>query len=196
MTDCLLCKEVCPECGGPVGAKAGSLDWVLCSMCHATFNHEHATVHLLADRPDLIEAVAMIRFREWGHPPEETDPQWWIEITRKEAGRTGLPLTWVAVDVDGDAVGAVGLGEFDIEERRDRSPWVLGMVVEPDHRSMGIGAMLMAKLEATVAELGYDRCWVATGQARAFYERIGWEWTETVEREVWGPHHVLTKGVR
>jgi len=38
---CQLCEGVCPECGGPVGEKAGSLDWVLCSMCHATFLHTH-----------------------------------------------------------------------------------------------------------------------------------------------------------
>ena len=57
-----------------------------------------------------------------------------------EAGQRGLPVTWVAVGVGGEAAGAVGLGEFDIAERRDRSPWVLGMVVrsavEPGQNSV------------------------------------------------------------
>ena len=38
---CPLCRGVCPECGGHVGEAAGSLKWVLCSMCHATFRHTH-----------------------------------------------------------------------------------------------------------------------------------------------------------
>ena len=42
-------------------------------------------------------------------------------------------MTCVASDQSG-ALGAVGLGQFDIEERRDRSPWVLGMIVRPDRR--------------------------------------------------------------
>jgi hypothetical protein len=42
-------------------------------------------------------------------------------------------MTWVASDQSG-ALGAVGLGLFDIEERRDRSPWLLGMIVRPDRR--------------------------------------------------------------
>ena len=36
----------------------------------------------------------------------------------------------VASDQSG-ALGAVGLGPFDIEERRDRSPSLLGMIVRP-----------------------------------------------------------------
>jgi len=39
-------------------------------------------------------------------------------------------MTWVASDQSG-ALGAVGLGQFDIEERRDRSPSLLGMIVRP-----------------------------------------------------------------
>jgi hypothetical protein len=34
----------------------------------------------VADRPDLIEPVAHIRWRECGHAPE--DPTCWVEMTR------------------------------------------------------------------------------------------------------------------
>ena len=51
--------------------------------------------------------------------------------TVREAGRIGrpLPIAWVANDQSG-GLGAVGLGRFDIEERRDRPPWLLGMIVQ------------------------------------------------------------------
>ena len=98
-----------------------------------------ATVGLLADYPHLVADVGLMRWREWGRPPEPTDPDFWVSVTGEEAGRISLPVSWVAVDADGRAVGAVGLGKFDIEERRDRSPWVLGMIVHPDARGRGIG---------------------------------------------------------
>jgi len=82
------------------------------------------SVSLLADLPELIEAVGILRWREWGHPPEPEDPALWIEVTRQEAGGEGLPFTLVAVDAAGEAVGVVGLGEFDQEGLREHSPWV------------------------------------------------------------------------
>ncbi len=86
-------------------------------------------VQLLADNTDLIATIGDLRWREWGHAPDPEDLDWWVNVTAGEAGRDCLPITWVAIDARGGALGAVGLGAFDITERRDRSPWVLGMIV-------------------------------------------------------------------
>jgi hypothetical protein len=80
------------------------------------------SVELLADHLHLVSAMGEMRWREWGHPPEPEALDWWVDITAPEAGRGGLPITWVAIDAPGKVIGAVGLNEFDIEERRDRSP--------------------------------------------------------------------------
>jgi GNAT superfamily N-acetyltransferase len=151
-----------------------------------------AGVHLLADRADLIEAVTDLRWLEWGHPPEPIDRDWWRAATVREAGSSGLPMTWVASDQSG-ALGAVGLGRFDIEERRDRSPWLLGMIVRPDRRGSGIGRLLLTHLEDWAYRHGYQELWVATGGAAVgFYERCGWRICETVARD-FEPATVLTK---
>lgn len=89
---------------------------------------------LLADRPQLVRAVGDMRWREGGDEPGHEELSLWVDVTARAAGRQGLPVTWVAVDEAGEAAGAVGLGEFDVAERRDRSPWVLGMVVRPASR--------------------------------------------------------------
>ena len=151
-------------------------------------------IHLLADVPELIRGVGELRHREWGRPPERTDVEWWIEMAERETGRTGVPVTFVATDdaddtdgndtgsvtgsVIGSVIGAVGLGEFDIPERRDRSPWILGMVVDPAHRGAGLATALLdhVHIHATIA--GYDEIWVATEDAAAFYERCGYETAE------------------
>jgi GNAT superfamily N-acetyltransferase len=150
-------------------------------------------VELLADRPDLIEAVTDLRWREWGHEPEPTDRDWWRAATIREAGRDTLPLTWVASDASG-ALGAVGLGEFDIEELHDRSPWVLGLIVRPDRRRGGMGRVLLSQLERWAGEKGYGEVWVATGDpAVDFYRRCGWTVREIVPRSGGLSMNVLSK---
>jgi GNAT superfamily N-acetyltransferase len=65
-------------------------------------------------------------------------------------------MTWVASDQSG-AFSAVGLGQFDIEERHDRSPWVLGMIFRRDPRGAGIGRLLLAHLETWAYRQGYEQ---------------------------------------
>jgi GNAT superfamily N-acetyltransferase len=135
-------------------------------------------VHLLADRPELIEPVALMRWREWGHAPAPEDPDFWRRTTAREAGRDALPVTYVAVDESGQAMGAVGLDVYDIEERQENSPWIAGMIVDPGRRGLGIGSSLMTKVEAWALDHGFAEAWVATERARRFYERCGWHWLE------------------
>lgn len=151
------------------------------------------SVALLADRIQLVSAVAEIRWREWGHPPEPEALSWWVDAARREAGREELPVTFVATDMAGEVAGAVGLGQFDIQERRDRSPWLLGMIVRHDCRGMGVGRLLLTQVEAWAARRAYGRIWVATGRAVDFYRACGWQVTETLQRASAGPATVLTK---
>jgi len=140
-------------------------------------------IALLADHPDLIPAVAEIRWREWGGVPERAELDWWVDVTAREAGREGLPVTLVAIEPSAEAAGAVGLGRFDPEERRDRSPWVLGMIVRPGRRGTGVGRLLLESLSRWAAEHGYQRLWVATGDpAVSFYRSWGWTMAETFDR--------------
>jgi GNAT superfamily N-acetyltransferase len=152
------------------------------------------SVLLLADRPDLIEAVGDMRWREWRRHSGRGQRAWWVDITRQESGRDALPVTFVAVDTLGEAVGAVGLGEFDLEERRDRSPWVLGMIVRADRRGTGVGRALLARLQSFAAERGDARLWVATGDpAVAFYQRCGWRIEERLRQESGSETTVLSR---
>ena len=154
------------------------------------------TVALLADHPQLITAVGEMRWREWGKPPEPIERAWWVEVTGREAGREALPVTWVAIDAQGQALGAVGLGQFDIAERRDRSPWVLGMIVDPAWRSRGLGAQLMDALQAWAGAQGYAQAWVATsGRAVRFYQQCGWVHAETIDRPGGDAQTVLTRSL-
>jgi predicted N-acetyltransferase YhbS len=132
-------------------------------------------VQLLADLPHLIEPIGRMRFAEWGGD----DVAEWISITRDEAGREDLPVTWVAVDDSGVALGAVALGPSDVPGRPELTPCVWGMVVSPSHRGRGIGRLLLQRLERFAAARGYPAVSVLTGPpAVGYYERCGWRRTE------------------
>lgn len=136
---------------------------------------------LLADVPELAGPVGLMRWKEWAEPPGPTDPEWWIEATRREAGREGLPVTLVTQDIQGHVTGAVGLNEFDLPELHDRSPWIIGMIVAPDHRGRGLGRVLVEGIEAIAISQCHKMLWVATERAAGFYQRCGFVSVETLQ---------------
>ena len=149
----------------------------------ATSYNQAVSIKVLADQPHLVPPVGEIRWKEWGHPPEPEDLDWWIDITRREAGRDTLPITWVAISSLGQALGAVGLATFDLIERQDLSPSVVGMIVAPACRNSGIGGQLLTALGTWAQNCGYAHIWVATGgRAVAFYKKYGYRFAEYVER--------------
>jgi GNAT superfamily N-acetyltransferase len=134
-----------------------------------------------------------MRWLEWGHPPEPEDPAWWLATTVREAGRDELPVTWVAHDEAGQVVGAAGLDLFDLDERRETSPWVTGMIVRRDRRRTGVGRLLLGHLEQWAAEHGTTVAWVGTDLAEGFYRRCGWTVVETFTADNGQEINVLTK---
>ncbi len=108
-------------------------------------------------------------------------------------------MTLVAIDAAGDAAGVVGLGRIDDElsatERGGRTPWILGLVVHPESRKLGVGRRLLEKLQDIAASLGHPQTWVATGdEAAGFYQRCGWVAVEHLRLESTGiPTTILTR---
>ncbi|HEX8345261.1 MAG TPA: GNAT family N-acetyltransferase [Actinoplanes sp.] len=151
-------------------------------------------VRLLADVPELIEPVGRMRWAEWGGGD---DVDAWISTTRREAGRDDLPVTWVAVDDTGAALGAVALGPSDVAGRPELVPCIWGMVVRADVRGSGVGALLLRRLERFAVDRGDPVVWVATGPpAVGFYERCGWRRVEELagatllRKQISSPHPV------
>ncbi len=147
---------------------------------------------LLADQPELVAEVGVLRWRASG---SGGTPGPWIEATARDAGREGLPLTLVAMDLEGQAIGAVTLGPADetvAELCPGVAPWVVRMVVRQDERRCGIGRLMVLALEDLAREYGHDRLWVApTGEEAAFYRECGWREEPSYD----GPVTVLAKHV-
>jgi GNAT superfamily N-acetyltransferase len=136
-----------------------------------------ATITLLADRPDLAARWAELHWREWGAAPGREALSWWVDDAAKAIGRRNVPIAFLALGAHDEVLGGVGLHQFDLEERRDRSPWIVGAIVRADRRGAGIGQALIAQLEAWAITVALEQIWVCTetaGSAVAFYQRCGY----------------------
>ena len=158
-------------------------------------------IESLADHPELLGQAGVLRWKEWAYGAP--DPAPFIEVTAKETGQSGqLPMTFVAIDTAGDAVGVAGLGPADNElnaaERAGRTPWILGMVVRAETRKRGVGRQLLQSLQDAAASLGHPQTWVATGDgAVGFYQRCGWTAVKHLRLESTGiPTTILVKPVK
>lgn len=154
------------------------------------------TIHLLADQPDLAAGWAELHWREWGDEPGRDQLAWWVADAVKAVSRVGPPAAFVALSADGYVLGGVGLHQFDLDERRDRSPWIVGMIVRGDRRGEGIGQALIAHLELWAMAVGIAQVWVCTetgSRAVPFYRRCGYAQVEELLSPTRGPITVLTK---
>jgi hypothetical protein len=70
-------------------------------------------VELLADHPTAIPVIVAMRCQEWGRPSDLAN---WLASTRSEAGHETVPVSWVARDPDGVALGAVALVAYDWDD--------------------------------------------------------------------------------
>ncbi|MFZ0216744.1 MAG: GNAT family N-acetyltransferase [Candidatus Dormiibacterota bacterium] len=141
-----------------------------------------AVIHS-ADRPDLVEASVEMVWSEWGQgqPPEER--QRWLDIALRDRNRDGVPTGFFALGEHRSLLGVVGLHEFDIEARRDRSPWLCGLFVRADVRGHGIGHRLVQRLEDFATKSRISRVWVFTDRAPGFYRSCGWTEVERLPAE-------------
>jgi GNAT superfamily N-acetyltransferase len=159
-------------------------------------NHSTIAITMLADRPELAVGWAELHWREWGGEPGREELSWWIEDASRAVERTSVPVAFIATGDGDEVLGGVGLHQFDLEERRDRSPWIVGMIVRADLRSEGIGQALAARLEAWAIDVGIERLWVSTetaGRAVAFYQRCAYDVVEELTPARGEPVTVLTK---
>jgi GNAT superfamily N-acetyltransferase len=142
-----------------------------------------SAITLLADRPELAVGWAELHWREWGDEPGREELSWWVDAASQAIQRTTVPAAFIALGPAGEVLGGVGLSQFDLEERRDRSPWIVGMIVRADLRGQGIGQALMTRLGAWAITVGIEQVWVCTereGRAAAFYQQCGYARVENL----------------
>lgn len=89
-------------------------------------------------------------------------------------GRPALPLAVVALAGE-EPVGIAALKAESVASHRHLAPWAAAGWVRPDRRRAGLGAQLLAALEAQAAALGFEAIYCGTGTADTLLARAGWQ---------------------
>lgn len=91
----------------------------------------------------------------------------------------GLPRGFVAM-VDGMARGFAALKTESFQSHSHLGPWAGAAYVTPHLRRRGIGAALLAVLEAEAAAQGHSFVYCATATSASLLQRAGWKLLEQV----------------
>jgi GNAT superfamily N-acetyltransferase len=142
---------------------------------------------LLADYPELAPMLAKWHWEEWGHLAPNRPLEQWIERMADRVNRDQIPLTVIAFEED-QPVGLASLVIYDMDTRKDLSPWLAGVYVAPAFRGRGHGAALVTAIEEYGVKLGVETLYLYTNTAQGLYEKLGWS---EIEREPYRGREVV-----
>ena len=140
------------------------------------------TIDYLEDRPEFLEQLARLSWKEWQEIYEQRDQT--LEHCRKNyrerMNTDRLPLTLVALRGN-ELVGMVSLKFHDMDTRPDLDPWLGGLLVIPELRNRGVGTMLMHRATEKARKLNVSRLYLWTHSAERLYHKLGWQVVERSE---------------
>lgn len=136
-------------------------------------------VEYLKYHTEYIPVIAKWFYQEWGHYYPELTIKDIEKSLYKRANKNKIPLALVAVESE-EVIGTVSLKKFDMDTRRQYTPWLASMYVREDMRKKGIGARLVEAVEDEAKDFGVKTLYLYTPDAKKYYGRFGWKIIETV----------------
>lgn len=123
----------------------------------------------IQEHPELVKQAARWFHEKWGIPEEA-----YLESMADCLKASGPVPRWF-IAVDGQRIiGGLGVIENDFHDRKDLTPNVCAVFVEPEYRGQGIAGALLNFVCKEMKALGLDTLYLLTDHD-SFYERYGWE---------------------
>ena len=123
----------------------------------------------IQEHPELVKQAAQWFHEKWGIPEEA-----YLESMTDCLKAFGPVPQWF-IAVDGQRIiGGLGVIENDFHDRKDLTPNVCAVFVEPEYRGQGIAGALLNLVCKEMKALGLDTLYLLTDHD-SFYERYGWE---------------------
>ncbi|MBR7198452.1 MULTISPECIES: GNAT family N-acetyltransferase [Pseudomonas] len=139
-------------------------------------------IDYLCDRPEFIEELATLNFKEWGEfrPGQTVEDR--IEHMRESCGKGAVPSVVVALE-ESRLLGGALLIEHDLKLRRNLTPWLAGVYVKAEERGRGIASQLVNRVVEEAAALGVPELYLYTDTSQSLYARLGWQVVEELVYE-------------
>ena len=130
-------------------------------------NNEIISLH---SHPEWRIPAARWFQEKWGIPLEE----YLTSIDECIEGRAAVPQWYIMTD-GGRIIAGAGVIANDFHDRKDLTPNVCALYVEPELRCRGIVGQLLAHICKDMAAKGIGTLYLVT-EHTSFYERYGWEY--------------------
>lgn len=127
-------------------------------------------IYRLSDHPAEKERMARWFHEKWGIPLEA-----YLESMDACLHGPGPVPEWYVAREGQRIIGGMGVIENDFHPRRDLTPNVCAVYVEPDRRCQGVAGALLKFTCADMARRGINTLYLLTGHD-SFYERYGWRY--------------------
>src|SRR5258708_21960687 len=98
-----------------------------------------------ADYPDCAPTSAEWHYEEGSRLHENDSVARRLDSLRARSNRRQIPSVLVAVE-DGKLCGSATLAEYDMETRRDLTPWMTDVFVALEFRRRGIASALVLRI--------------------------------------------------
>jgi predicted N-acetyltransferase YhbS len=137
-------------------------------------------IKYLSEYKEWIPTIADWFYNEWREFYPIDSVNYVIESIQKRTNTDRIPLTLVAIG-DDTVIGTVCLKEFDMDTRKEFSPWLAGLYVRQDHRKKGIGTTLVRAIVSEAKRLRVKDLYLWTQGSKDLYIKLGWSVLENTE---------------
>ena len=137
----------------------------------------HYNIINLSTIPEREAELAEWFSQKWGIPVEA-----YLESMNESLRADGAIPQWYAAVENGRIIGGAGVIENDFHDRRDLTPNVCAVYVEPDCRGRGVAGAILDHVCRDMAARGVGTLYLVTDHD-SFYERYGWEFFCTVQSD-------------
>ena len=129
----------------------------------------------LRDVPDLAPLAAAWFSCHWGIPEAA-----YLESMEQCLRREAPVPQWYVVRDSGRLIAGAGVIENDFHDRKDLTPNLCALFVEPDRRCRGIAGHLLDFIRRDLGAMGIPRLYLVTDHT-SFYEQYGWKFLTMAE---------------
>ena len=123
----------------------------------------------LRRKPERIPEAAGWFSRKWRVPEQA-----YVESMEASLEPGTVVPRWYVICDGMKIIGGIGVIENDFHERKDLTPNVCAVYVEPEYRNRGIAGQMLTRVCEDMKSAGVDVLYLLTDHD-SFYERYGWE---------------------
>ncbi|NBH61154.1 GNAT family N-acetyltransferase [Anaerotruncus sp. 80] len=126
-------------------------------------------IKTICDNPQLLVEAASWFSDKWGVPLEA-----YMESMKAYIGNpVGIPKWFVILDEKESTIAGAGIIENDFHQRKDLTPNLCALFVEPPYRKQGLAKKLMNFAKKETSAAGFEKLYLITDHTK-FYEKCGW----------------------